>query len=200
MIRHEDGERAEIQFFIDPVDLSQANATSLKIGGYYERHPWGVKLSNTPATTEEYVAKYGYEPQLLTPALAAVRIAEWTHGAHLIGGVPSFDEESMALLLQQHQQVPAWHYHMMDIENMMVGYLLAQAQMETKTGALVGILEAANFEMTESDLLPPWNSERLAGNMGVNITEADRHTALGDARWVERCWLKMFGDVAAVKD
>lgn len=193
LIRHEDGVRAELQFFIDPVDLAMADPTSLKIGGFYERHPWGVKLSNTAVTAEDFEAKYGYKARLLSPQLAAIKIAEWTHGAHLIGGVPSFDEETMARLLMEHNQAPSWHYHMMDIENMMVGFLLANSRAKPADTDLFPVL-------TLDSLLPPWDSEWLSEQIGCSITDQDRHTALGDARWVERCWLAMYGDVAAVKD
>jgi hypothetical protein len=198
LIRHEDGQRAELQFFIDPIDLSDADPASLRIGRFYERHPWGVKLSNTEVTAEAYEEMYGHVPMLLSPALAAVKIAEWTHGAHLIGAVPSFDEESMAALLREHNQAPSWHYHLVDIENMMAGFLLGEVRTWAKVGTVVhGGVDGD--ERSAQQLLPPWESVALGQQLGIGISERDRHTALGDARWAERCWLAMYGEAAAVE-
>lgn len=76
--------------------------------------------------------------------------------AHLVGNVVSFDEERLRRLLQREGVKPPWHYHLVDVESMIAGKL---------------------------GLAPPWESDDLSAAIGVAVTEDDRHTALGDARW-----------------
>jgi len=35
---------------------------------------------------------------------------------------------------------------------------------------------------------PPWKSDALAAAVGVTVSEEDRHTAIGDARWAMRIY------------
>lgn len=88
-----------------------------------------------------------------------------TRDAHLVGAVPSFDAEVLAARMRVHGIAPSWHHHVIDVEAMAVGYLAAiDVRVEL-----------------------PWKSDELCRACGVDPTpEAERHTALGDARWVQR--------------
>jgi hypothetical protein len=179
MIRRDDEGRRETSFFVS-VDLTHADPFGLKVGRFWDRHPVGRKLSGKECNT----------PGDLAPVLsqhdAAKEIMRWTFGAHIVGAVPNFDTETLAGLLRSQGYMPAWHYHLIDVENIAIGWLLGRQQsgwvsLDGDGGAL--------------DLTPPWSSDALSKACGVTAaTEAERHTALGDARWVERWYDQMCGE------
>ncbi len=134
---------AEHQMFVG-VDLNKADPMSLKIGGYYDRHPspFGNWCGGDGAVSETAAAK---------------KIAEDLRDAIIVGAVPSFDEETLANLLRQNWLAPTWHYHLVDVESLAAGAL---------------------------QLPPRWDFDSILDAYGLTYDEADRHTALGDARMV----------------
>lgn len=80
---------------------------------------------------------------------------------HVVGAVPNFDTERLALLLRAHGYEPNWHYHLIDVENLAVGWLAAR-------GHAVAL---------------PWDSDAISAACGVVVPIEERHTAMGDARW-----------------
>jgi hypothetical protein len=80
---------------------------------------------------------------------------------HVIGAVPSFDTERLARLLTRYGYRPSWHYHLIDVETLAVGYLAGKGEPLPEL---------------------PWDSNELSRRVGVEPPE-DRHTALGDATW-----------------
>ena len=131
--REPDGATTEYQHFLpaDAIDLGNADPFALNIGGFWDRWrdtgAWGCIDA----------------------------LDEMTVGAHLVGAVPSFDEESLAHLFHEHGHSPRWHYHLIDVENLAAGAL---------------------------GLEPPYKSDDLFAAFGVNTPEGERHTAMGDAR------------------
>ena len=73
---------------------------------------------------------------------------------------------------------PSWHYHLIDTEALAVGYLH-------------GINSHGHSSVTcaenciDDNMLPglPWKSDDLSAALGITVSEEDRHTALGDAKW-----------------
>lgn len=124
-----------------PVDLGQADAYALKLTDFHER--------------------YGRQRQTSLKDFAR-DFARLTRGKHLCGAVPSFDEERLRRLLQANGACPEWHYHLIDVEALVVGYLAAR-------GKTLGL---------------PWDSESLSRAVGVEPF-TDRHEALADARWAK---------------
>ena len=80
---------------------------------------------------------------------------------HIVGAVPNFDTERLSLLLERYGFAPRWHYHLIDVENLIVGYLTAK-----------GV-----------DVPLPWNSDDLSRLIEVEPPTDARHTAMGDVRW-----------------
>lgn len=148
----EDGN--EYQWFFKP-DLRFADPIALDIGKYYER------TSQSAAKWEFTNGRKGHwsDPR---QALNLVRALTWDK--HLVGAIPSFDEERLRLLFLQHGVPFKWHYHLIDIEALAVGYLAGRQE---------------DLEMIKE---LPWKSRKLYEALGVVSPVEDEHTALSDAR------------------
>lgn len=155
--REEDGDETETSFFVD-VDLSDAEPKALQIGRFYERHPYGQYLSNrrrlAPAYTDTQMGAY------LPPRIAAPEVARMTHGAYLVGAVPSFDAETLAGLLRRHELLPGWHHRPRCVESLTAGHF----------GREVGGLR------------------HCAEALEIEVDPEAEHTALGDARLARSIW------------
>lgn len=173
--REPDGSEREQQFFID-IDLEWADPFGLRVGGFYERHPLGMWLAggwlgmdpDEPPEPGDPMLQFDY---LLKPE-AAGKIARITHGAHVVGAVPNFDTGCLDPFLRDRGLIPSWHYHLVDVENLAVGYLAGQGK----------------------PIHPPWKSDDLTEALGLDpVPEAERHTALGDARFAMRIYDHVMG-------
>lgn len=104
------------------------------------------------------------ERQLLCSAgQAAALVQTWTSGARVFGVVPSFDTGCLEELLHRHGLEPQWHFQPWDIAVLAVGYLIGR------------------------QLPVQRSSEATSLQCGVAVpTDTERHTAMGDARWVKR--------------
>ncbi len=154
-----DGE--EWAWFLPVFDLGAADARALDIGGFRERYP---KMNGHVTLMADFVRQF----------------SNLTWGRHLCGAVVSFDEERLRRLLRANGACPGWHYHLIDVEAMAVGYLRAR------------------FEMGDHNALPdggtlPWKSVDLSRAIGVEPNDFEAHTALGDARWVKAMYEAMMG-------
>lgn len=129
-----------------PVDLGRAESIALKVGNFYER-------------------RWDYS-ELTRPVDFAEEFGELTHGTHLVGAVPSFDDGFLKRLLRASRGCPGWHYHLVDVEALAAGRLAAE---------------------------PPWDSNELSRLVGVDPELFDRHTALGDARWARAIYDAVMG-------
>jgi DNA polymerase III epsilon subunit-like protein len=128
-----------------PVAEGRADPIALNVGHYHER-----RLATD---------------QLTHPKSFAKKFAELTRGRHLVGAVVSFDAERLSRLLRRNGRCPMWHYHLVDVEALAVGFLAGQGQRVAR---------------------PPWSSEGLTEALGLPVpTSGERHTALGDARWAK---------------
>jgi hypothetical protein len=173
------GER-ETVIQVNPVDLSKADPFALKINGFYDRY-FSLDNVNVPPGT-----------QILTPASAAAVVENWTRGAHVVGAVPNFDTESLdKLLRQQAKLLPGWHYHLIDVETLAVGYLQAMNQLGVSyKNSDLGYSSSWNYV----DMPLPWKSDELSKAIGVEPpTDEERHTAMGDVRWAIRTYDKVMG-------
>lgn len=168
--REPNGDETTRLLQITDVDLSQADPFGLRIGRFYERH-WGYSGIEDDNRT-----------QPVTERRAAGLVEEMTRGAHLIGIVPNFDAETLDPMLRRHQLIPAWHYHLIDVEALAVGYLHGRV-----TEARMHHGDDVPMDRWTASLGVPWKSDELSRACGVEPpSEEDRHTALGDTRWAQR--------------
>lgn len=170
IVKHPDGpdtdgtEDVEHRWLIaaDDLDLGNADPMALKIGRFYERHPDFTPIRKA-GVSGAWEAVYP-EPYVLR------EVEKLTRGAHIVGAVPNFDTEVLAARMREHGICPSWHYHLVDIEALAVGYLS-------------GLRSDEPPGMNDYPLSLPWKSDDLSAALGIQVSEDDRHTALGDARW-----------------
>lgn len=84
-----------------------------------------------------------------------VDVEQLTRGATLVGAVPNFDADVLGTRMRAHGILPSWHYHLVDVETLAAGAL---------------------------KMPPPWSFDKVLAAYGLTYDEAERHTALGDAR------------------
>lgn len=183
--REPDGQERTLHVFVVDVDLSEADPYGLKVGRFYERHPYFNGTVDDALVDDPW---FGYRTgpmpataRLLAEGQAAGQVERLTRGAHLVGAVPNFDAEVFADMLRRHQVVPAWHHHLIDVGSLAVGYLAGCAA-ENPFSAHASV---------------PWRSDDLSRACGVEPAGDDeRHTALGDATWAMRLYDAITGTAA----
>jgi DNA polymerase III epsilon subunit-like protein len=176
IIRRADGADTELHWFVDAADLDLGNADpmSLKIGRFHERHPQASALA----------ADWRSLPD---EATVMDRVERLTRGAHLVGAVVSFDAEVLGQRMRANRICPSWHYHLIDVEALAVGFLHGKRGTCQQPLAMQPGFEAPGV---------PWKSDDLAAALGVTISDEDRHTALGDARWARAIYDTVTGGAA----
>ena len=165
--RDEAGADTEHQWFVDVSDLDLGNADlmSLKIGRFFERHDMGGAT---------------IDGQVMSERNSAARVESLTRGAHLVGAVVSFDADVLGQRMRANGICPSWHYHLIDVEALAVGYLARWNK---------GCTDDTGQPLWQ----PPWKSDNLSAALGITVSDEDRHTALGDARWAKAIYDKVMG-------
>lgn len=131
----------------------------------------------------------------------------WTlvHGRHIVGACPWFDSERLhrvGLFLDRlggpFGRDLAHHYHLIDVENLAIGYLRGirataatyRSARSTRRASAPRLIYA-DFDET----VLPWKSADLSRAIGVDPTDFEpKHTALADARWAKALYEAMIGD------
>jgi len=151
--RDEAGAAVERRWFVAApnLDLGNADLMSLKIGGFYERHPDAMDGDYQDLGDEDAVLE---------------EVESLTRGATIVGAVPWFDTDVLGQRMRAHGICPSWHYHLVDVETLAAG---------------------------AKKLAPPWDFDKLLQEYGLTYDEADRHTALGDARMVRDLYDAVMG-------
>jgi hypothetical protein len=171
--RASDGSETEHHWFVSVRDLDLGNADpfSLKIGRFYERHPGADDMADPWDSCEQNVLG---------------EVERVTRSAHLVGAVVSFDAEVLGARMRENGILPSWHYHLIDIEALAVGYLSGSPA--------YGASGAGSKRQETRDLItPPWKSDDLSAVLGITVPEDERHTALGDARWARAIYDAVMG-------
>lgn len=128
-----------------------------------------------------------YDPEEAVPAPLVIEEMGrmlFSGRPHVVGAVPNFDTERIALL-RRRNDFPGrepWHYHLIDIENLAVGYLRAKRRFAAH---IPGQIEEATRL--------PWDSNKLSAAVGVDPEQFVRHTAMGDVLWARAIWDKIMG-------
>lgn len=163
MIRVDEAGTTETTFFVE-VDLATADPFALRLGRFYDRHPAGRILSGLDQITHDtpttWRAPVRNRPEVLDTSEAALRVARWTHGAHIVGAVTNFDTETLTPLLRGAGLTPAWDHRLVCVESLTAGHL----------GRLVGGLASC------------------ATALGIEFDPDTEHTALGDATTAKRIY------------
>lgn len=164
-----------------PVDLGRADSVALSIGHFYDRRLQAMYSSSTGNPRGK---------RIWPLELFAAEFATLTHGAHLVGAVPSFDDAFLKRLLRANGACPGWHYHLIDVE------ALAAASLITAFATCQAVGNPEADGPTQEDALlafPPWRSNDLSRAVGVDPEDYERHTALGDARWAKSIYDAVMG-------
>lgn len=163
-----------------PVRLDIADPTSLRLTRFYERRSPLLSIqNNNPGRITRVRSKKGVWESGTPLEYHIGTVAKLLDQAHIVGAVPNFDEPFLAKLLRNYGHAPTWHYHLIDIESMAVGWLHGESAGESLQSTKVSL---------------PWKSDELSRACGVEPPSKDeRHTALGDAWWVYRWHQKLTG-------
>ncbi len=167
--RDPDGTETELHLFID--------------------HDWKKCRDLPESFREDHLARFPGHNQSMSRNQAAHRIFEFLYPtedgdrAHVVGAVPNFDTEHISRLLRSeigaHTRDP-WHYHLIDVENLAVGYIAGRAS-------------RGDFDAGLAMPGLPWNSDDLSRAIGVEPPTDERHTAMGDARWAMAIYDRVIG-------
>jgi DNA polymerase III epsilon subunit-like protein len=198
--------------------LDAADPMALRISRYYERRHLVLKDHQTEAFVidrpayQKLTGGAGGRWYECNRMHVAGIVAEMLDGAQLIGCVPSFDAAFLTQFLRRHWQAPTWHYHLIDVEQLAVGWLagyqsgynnsvkfLAEWHNNGgETGAAVCDWQAQVPRDDTPAPPPPWSSDSISRRLGVEPPgEDERHTALGDARWAAAIWDRVMGTALA---
>lgn len=135
----------------------------------YQADPKALAIGRFDDRHPQRRGKLGRDQHLMTGADAAGVVQEWTAGARVFGVVPSFDTGCLDSLMERHGRSPKWHFQPWDIAVLATGYLIGRQQPVERS------------------------AEETSRACGVNVPSSDeRHTALGDARWVRRLYDRIF--------
>jgi hypothetical protein len=110
--------------------------------------------------------------------------AFFTDRPHVVGAVPNFDTERIShQLLHPAGLADPWHYHLIDVENLAVGYLHGVAARAIDEARERG--EEPLPGLIDRFLEYPWKSDVVSHAIGVNPDDFSRHTAMGDVLWAK---------------
>ena len=132
---------------------------------FIEHNP--VKAARLPEPFHtDYTTRCPADADELVPQRTAVmRIAEFIgNNAIVVGAVATYDSQRLAVLFNRHRMPPPpWLYTVVDVCALAAGFLRAQG-------------EPVEF---------PVHVDRVARRLGVEADDYERHTAMGDVKFVE---------------
>jgi hypothetical protein len=176
-------------------NMDVAVQKALDVGRFAERYiiPAGVEAIGWADHLPDDVG-----PAHLTHDAAATWLRKLLDGRIVVGAVASFDTVRTGLYLAAHgfpwPECEPWHYRPVCVETLAVGWLAGRASAGLGWSDFQAVLADAMpapadqpLVLTQGQLTWPWKSEALSLACGVRPpSPADRHTAIGDARWAMR--------------
>lgn len=173
--RNADGTHTTMTRMLANPNLRHADQQALRVGRFYERHPHATS-NRANGSTYKVNASTGV---LRSRHDFAREIAGFTHDAVLLVNNPTFDVPRLELLLRGQGILPSWYYRPIDVVALAAGALLGGAIDDDDLLA----------ELAEEGPVSSWGSAFVSERLGVRLPSDDeRHTALGDARWVLRLY------------
>ncbi|KAB7753685.1 hypothetical protein [Mycolicibacterium mucogenicum] len=165
---------------------ANGNETPLHLFIDHDPEPWMSNPKFPESFKADYRARYRTERSISRPDAAAVLKNFLTGRPHIVGAVPNFDTERVAHQLLRPKGIgELWNYHLIDIENVVYGYLRAVSEILTASGATSPV---------DHCLQLPWNSNDLSRAVAVDPDDFDRHTAMGDVLWCMAQYDAITGD------
>lgn len=162
--RHADGSETPLHIFID-----------------HDPDPWMSNPKFPESFKDDYRARYSVYKSMSRTDAAGVLKNFLTGRPHIVGAVTNFDTERIAHQLFRPKGIgEVWNYHLIEIENQIVGYLRAVSELMDKFGTT----RLGDLPPIKELFKLPWNSNDLSRAIGVDPDQFDRHTAMGDVRWV----------------
>lgn len=157
--------REEVRYIWPPA-LQNAEPMALSVNQFYQR--------TQPVSIEDQIITWS------DPRYVAEELAYASAGKHIVGACPWFDAGFYEKLLLAHGYCPAWHYHMIDVEALAIGFLGGRS-MEQSTRTI--------------ELPLPWKSDWISDRLGlIRPGTKDRHTAIGDTREVKQVFEFIMGE------
>jgi DNA polymerase III epsilon subunit-like protein len=136
------------------------------------------------------VDTYDHEAAL-TPEHSIDNLIRIIGDRHMVGACPWFDSERLHrvhLTVDPPRRDLPWHYHLIDVETLAVGYLQGRLDYEERVA-----LDAIRSRVKITDELP-WRSTDLSLAVGVDPADFEpKHSALADARWAKALYEKIMG-------
>jgi hypothetical protein len=130
-----------------------------------------------PSFLTDYRARYDPASAIAPASLATLVQLLTQDRPHVIGAVPNFDTERLERLVRYYGVVPGWHYHLIDVENLAIGWLRGRLSTTSRT-------RGASYDRLVELTTPPYDSDELSRACGIEPPgEGVRHTAMGDVRW-----------------
>jgi hypothetical protein len=132
------------------------------------------------------------EPGLpMTRSSVAEMFVGLTDGRHVVGAVPDFDTWRMRFFVEKWAPKTrlSWHYHLRDVENLAVGWLLGVEKgraLERRAQLTLDHPKSdQGVRVGGPDWIQPdgsWESDDLYRALGADPSKYARHSALGDCR------------------
>lgn len=172
---------------------ANGNETPLHLFIDHDPEPWMSNPKFPESFKADYCARYRTERSISRADAAGVLKNFLTGRPHIVGAVPNFDTERIAHQLLRPKGIgEPWHYHLVDVENLIVGYLHGVAARAIDEAREWG--DVPDPALVNRTMPMPWNSNDLSRAIGVDPDQYDRHTATGDVRWAMAQYDAITGD------
>jgi hypothetical protein len=134
----------------------------------------------------DYLKRYKADEAISKARLADMLGLVFQGRPHLIGAVPGFDTVRLTQILAGQFRLPPWHYHVIDVENVALGFLIGKLSDEYVSFGVKQAIRETVFRLTSHG--KSIRHDDLALLLGVDVDLYDRHTSLGDCRLVRDEW------------